>query len=137
MALRKEKKKKITLLVCLYKMDVIKDYIFFSLLSAAYLHSHCLACFSLFHCSSLKLSCHHLSSLLLLQAELLQGTNRNQNSKPFNELVAAVTKSTIFLATPPPPLTPHFASVKTISNSVQYVELGEPKTVIASSTTKK
>lgn len=84
-------------------IDVDKYYHSF-FLSAAYVPSYCLICFSLFPCSSLKLSCHHLSRLLLLKAQLPQGPNRNQNSKPCNKPVAAVTKSTIFVTSPPPPL---------------------------------
>lgn len=105
-----------------------------------HIYSHCLTCFSLFHCFSFRLSCHHLSGLLLLKAELLQRSNRNQNSKPFNELVAAVTKSTIFVASHPPPFCLRknsFRFCKVLSALLLSVELGEPKTAIASGTIKK
>lgn len=110
-------------------------------LCAAYMSSYCLTCLSCFPCSSFRVSCHHLSRLLLLKAELPEGPNRNQNSSPvMSQLQLLLNPPSLLLLLPHPPLClskNNFRFCKILSALLQYVELGESKTAIPSGATKK
>lgn len=114
------------------------------ILFAAYITSSCLTCFSLFPCSSLRLSCHHLSRLVLPKAELPQGSNRNQTQSPVMSYLQLLLNPPYLLLLAAHSLTPllclsenNFRFCKVLNALLQYVELEESKTAIASGSTKK
>lgn len=127
-------------------MDVDKDYhtFFFFFFFPSYICSSCSTCFSSFPCSSLRLSCHRLSRLVLPKAELPQGSNKNQTQSPvmsYLQLLLNPPHLLLLAAHSPTPLLclikNNFRCCKVLNALLQYIELEESKTPIASGSTKK